>query len=124
MKKVLFVLLFPLLIFSQAEDIERYKIYPTENNFISLQLDTMTGEIMQVQISTSEDAPLLSTLSDFDWGFENGVIGQFKLYPTKNSYNFIMQDVTNGRVWQVQWNVDPEYRFVNLIYETESMIEE
>ena len=38
--------------------------------------------------------------------------GRFKLYPTKNSYNFILVDVIDGRTWQVQWNIDEDKRIV------------
>ena len=39
--------------------------------------------------------------------------GRFKLYPTDNSYNFIMVDVINGNTYQVQWNTKSKKRFVN-----------
>lgn len=38
--------------------------------------------------------------------------GRFKLYPTDNSYNFIMVDVVNGATYQVQWNIDKDKRLV------------
>ena len=38
--------------------------------------------------------------------------GRFKLYPTDNSYNFIMVDVIDGRTWQVQWSIDEDKRLV------------
>lgn len=42
--------------------------------------------------------------------------GRFKLYPTDNSYNFIMVDVINGDTYQVQWNIDEEKRFIIPFY--------
>ena len=54
MKKLLFLFLLPALGFSQ-EDIERYKIYPTENIYTSLKLDTATGRIWQLQIGLGDD---------------------------------------------------------------------
>ena len=42
--------------------------------------------------------------------------GRFKLYPTDNSYNFIMVDVISGETYQVQWNIDKEKRFVSKFY--------
>ena len=38
--------------------------------------------------------------------------GRFKLYPTDNSYNFIMVDVINGNTYQVQWSTKSDERFV------------
>ena len=45
-----------------------------------------------------------------------GVVGQFKLYPTKNMFNFIMVNVIDGTTWQVQWSVDEDKRIINLIW--------
>ena len=42
--------------------------------------------------------------------------GRFKLYPTDNSYNFIMVDVVNGETYQVQWNIDKDKRFLIRFY--------
>ena len=54
MKKLILLLLFiPLVSFSQ-EDIERYKVYNTENIYTSLLLDTATGQIWQLQIGLTK----------------------------------------------------------------------
>ena len=45
-----------------------------------------------------------------------GVVGQFKLYPTKNMFNFIMVNVIDGTTWQVRWSVDEDKRIINLIW--------
>ena len=42
--------------------------------------------------------------------------GRFKLYPTENTYNFIMVDVIDGRTWQVQWNVNDDKRLCYRIW--------
>ncbi len=49
---------------------------------------------------------------DFDFA-QNG---RFKLYPTQNMYNFIMQDVISGQSYQVQWNNDEDYRGVMVFW--------
>jgi hypothetical protein len=49
MKKLLLLLLFiPLLSFSQ-DNIERYKLYPTDTMFIFIKLDTAEGKLWLVQ---------------------------------------------------------------------------
>ena len=45
-----------------------------------------------------------------------GKNGRFKLYPTDNTYNFIMVDVINGDTYQVQWNTDIDKRLVLKFY--------
>tara|TARA_B100001093_G_scaffold421017_1_gene413177 strand:- start:81 stop:569 length:489 start_codon:yes stop_codon:yes gene_type:complete len=42
--------------------------------------------------------------------------GRFKLYPTNNTYNFIMVDVILGDTWQVQWNTEKDQRLVSRFY--------
>ena len=42
--------------------------------------------------------------------------GRFKLYPTDNTYIFIMVDVIDGRTWQVQWNIDEDKRLIYSFY--------
>ena len=156
MKRLLFLLLFPILAYSQ-EDIERYKIYPTENIYTVLKLDTATGKIWQLQISLGDVEPLVTVLVDDIASFKEDLIqyqksrieyweeehpnptpeelelkpmsveeyislevwefaqnGRYKLYPTQNMYNFIMQDVISGKSYQVQWNTDESKRFVRL----------
>ena len=152
----------PLVSFSQ-EDIERYKVYDTENIYTSILLDTATGQTWQLQIGIGDNSSRMRTvLSDTKWAetleeitevwneryndrmtyweeeynskpdsivsaedkafwkpynleqtIENRDVaqnGRFKLYPTDNTYNFIMVDVINGRTWQVQWNIDYDKR--------------
>ena len=160
MKKLLFLLMLPALVFSQ-EDIERYKIYPTENIYTSLKLDTATGRIWQLQIGLGDDVDRVqSVLSDIQladfkediiqsqkskieqWKKENpnatpeeiennapmsierymkidfdfAQNGRFKLYPTQNRYNFIMQDVISGQSYQVQWSNNEDERLLGFFW--------
>ena len=169
MKKLLLLLLFiPLVSFGQ-EDIERFKVYGTDNIYTSILLDTATGKTWQLQIgigdsstrikSVLSDKPYAEFLEDAtkewtekidqkmkDWeenynskpdsivsakdkkywkpmNLEQWIEvtnlaqnGRFKLYPTENTYNFIMVDVINGRTWQVQWNIDYDKRLCYRIY--------
>lgn len=94
----------------------RYRLFPTQNTWTFLKLDTVTGKIWQVQYSVDGD----------DYRFESPVslkdiadalkmerkIGRFTLYPTKNVYNFVMLDQFDGRTYQVQWSMEPDNRFI------------
>ncbi len=35
----------------------------------------------------------------------------YRLFPTTNIWNFIELDTRNGKMWQVQWNTEPDKRF-------------
>tara|TARA_B100001250_G_scaffold373525_1_gene359722 strand:- start:5061 stop:5570 length:510 start_codon:yes stop_codon:yes gene_type:complete len=169
MKKLLLLLLFiPLISFGQ-EDIERFKVYDTDNIYTSILLDTATGQTWQLQIGIGDsstrmktvlsDTPYAEFLEDItkdwteniesktkDWeenynSKPDSIVsaedkeywkpytlkqkieisdiaqnGRFKLYPTENTYNFIMVDVIDGRTWQVQWNIDYDKRLCYRIY--------
>lgn len=93
-------------------------MYQTENLYTLLQLDTKTGKIEQVQWSLDSDKEGTFTINDEDlnWGFGYGS-GTFELYPTKNMYQFILIDKTDGRKWHVQWGTGGEKsRWIRRIY--------
>ena len=97
---------------------ENYKLYPTENMWNFIKLDTRTGRLWQVQFSTQGyQYRYQSVLSDLDLSYEeNTKPNRFELYPTKNTYNFVLLDKVDGRVWQVQWSFEEEERMVLRIY--------
>jgi hypothetical protein len=97
----------------QVVDIDRYKLYPTQNTWNFLELDTQTGRIWQVQYSvegsryrfkTSLNSWSLLECSDLQ------ISGRFELYPTQNMYNFILVDKISGKTWQVQWSTSSNGR--------------
>ncbi len=87
-------------------------------NFINL--DTMTGQMTLVQWSLESGSRFEYILSMevllpdgwVEWTDEEMKYGRFKLYPTSNTYNFLLLDAENGRTWQVQWGFEKDERFV------------
>lgn len=98
-----------------VEPVERYKIYATENIYNLLKLDTRTGKIEQIQWSLDRDKEFSSTINDVDLSW-NGRNGTFELYPTKNMYQFILLDKSNGRTWHVQWGLETSKRWMLRLY--------
>ncbi|MBO2524202.1 MAG: hypothetical protein CW341_00635 [Bacteroidetes bacterium] len=96
---------------------QRYKLYPTENIYTFLQLDTKTGMIEQVQWSLDSDNEGTFPINreDLTYGFGFGS-GSFELYPTKNMYQFLLLDKTTGRKWHVQWGIGDSKRWIRRIY--------
>lgn len=96
----------------------RYKIYPTENTYISLKLDTATGRVWMVQIGLGDTDAMTVAIDDTSllWDSEEIRGGRFELYPTKNMYNFIMIDTQYGYTYQVQWHTDANKRLRERIY--------
>lgn len=91
----------------------RYKLYQTENIYTLLQLDTKTGIIYQVQWNLDFNKEFCEPINDQDltYGYGNGS-GTFELYPTKNMYQFILLDKTNGRMWHVQWGMEKSKQWI------------
>ena len=122
MKKLtlIFFLILSSYTFSQVEQIERWKLYPTDNMYNFINLDTMTGQMTLVQWSLESGSRLEYILSMevllpdgwVEWTDEEMKYGRFKLYPTSNTYNFLLLDAENGRTWQVQWGFEKDERFV------------
>ena len=95
-----------------------YKLFPTENYWAFIKLDTRNGKMWQVHFSISEDGyegELILNSRSLLWD-DKEINGRFTLYPTKNMYNFILLDQLNGTTYQVQWNNDENKRFVSRIY--------
>lgn len=98
----------------QTYSVERYKLFPTQNMWTFIKLDTQTGQMWQVQYSVKGDEgrfeydlnpnPLITP--------SKKVNGRFELHSTQNIYNFILRDRIDGKVWQVQWSFDEENRAV------------
>lgn len=93
-----------------------YQLFPTQNMYTFIKLDTRNGQMWQVQWHTDSKSRFLNTLSDISLVNKDGEKnGRFFLYPTTNIYNFILLDKVDGRTWQVQWGKE-ENRAVIRIY--------
>lgn len=100
---------------SQKEDINRYKLYKTQNTWTFIKLDTQTGKTWQVQFSVQGSSYRYQVVLDKTSKLSSSdlvISGRFELYPTDNMYNFILLDRINGRCWQVQWSQDVENRLI------------
>lgn len=95
-----------------------YKLYPTNNNWTFLKLNTATGQIWQVQYSIDDSPRMEYVLDDNERisDLDDAICGRFELHQTKNSFNFILLDNIDGRCWQVQWSIEKDKRMVLRIY--------
>lgn len=121
----------------QVTNLARYKLYPTENMWNFIKLDTRTGKMWIVQYGLEEDKRFEWVLSDKNLaGHYSGmgldalvrrtsaaadgelylmieekggeVNGRFALYSTQNMWNFILLDQITGQAYQVQWSLNPD----------------
>lgn len=95
---------------------ERFKLYQTTNTYNLLELDTKTGKIKQVQWSLNSNEEFSTTINADDLSYGFGNVLDFELYPTKNMWQFILIDKTDGRKWHVQWGFKEGERWIRRIY--------
>lgn len=93
------------------ESNSNYRLFPTDNMWTFIKLDTRNGKMWQVQFSIEDDNRFETILSSVNLAY-NGVetSNRFTLYPTQNSYTFLLLDQSGGRTWQAQWAIEPELR--------------
>lgn len=85
-----------------------FELYPTQNTWTFIKLDTRTGKLWHVQYSVESTSNAFQyELDTSDRVYdENYICGRFTLYPTNNRWTFILLDRIEGRCWQVQWSQD------------------
>ena len=101
--------------YSVTQDTEvPFRLFPTQNAWNFMKLDTRTGQIWMVQYSVEKSTSAFTWTID-DTPLEDATsenIGRFTLYPTANRFNFILLDQFTGKTWQVQYSLDKqEYDF-------------
>ena len=98
---------------NKVETAQNYQLFPTQNIWTFIKLDTRNGKMWQVQYSVGEENRMEAVLNSIPLAFGNQELaGRFTLYPTQNIYNFILLDQINGSVYQVQWSMKEENRGV------------
>jgi hypothetical protein len=91
-----------------------YQLFPTQNFWTFIKLDSRNGKMWQVHFTVKDDSERtevdLNSTALIDE--EKEVKGRFTLYPTENMYNFLLLDQIDGYVYQVQWSMTKENRGV------------
>lgn len=90
----------------RGEEQDRYILYPTQNVWTFLKLDTTTGQIRHVQYGMTDGERFEYVLSETNIAALLGkkqISGRYKLYPTQNRWTFILIDTIDGETFQVQW---------------------
>lgn len=88
-----------------------YRLFPTQNRWTFIKLNTRNGQMWQVQFSMESETRFTTFLNlEPLVSKEKEVNERFTLYPTENIFTFILLDQLNGKTWQVQWSSDPENR--------------
>lgn len=90
-----------------------FKLFPTQNMWTFIKLDTRNGKMWQVQYSMKSEERFETNLnSQYLVSDENESVGRFTLHPTTNIYTFLLLDQIDGRVWQIQWGMKSKDRLV------------
>ncbi|WP_198015991.1 hypothetical protein [Barnesiella viscericola] len=76
---------------------ESYKLFPTNNIWTFIKLDTRNGKMWQIQYDVSGNNRFEVELNTRNLIYgEDEENGRFTLYPTNNTYNFILLDQKRG----------------------------
>lgn len=98
---------------AQNHDVAIYRLFPTQNMFTFIKLNTRNGKMWQVQYDIKGDNRFEIYLNFVPLVFkENEMNGRFTLYSTQNVYTFILLDQIDGKMWQVQWSTEAENRVI------------
>jgi hypothetical protein len=98
---------------TQINSLVTYRLFPTQNMWTFLKLNTRNGEIWQVQFDMKGDNRLVVDLNFIPLvAKEDEVNDRFTLYPTQNIYTFILLDQFSGKIWQVQWSTQATSRII------------
>ena len=98
-----------------------YKLFPTNNTYTFIRLNTKTGSLSQVHFNINEKDGVETVVDIGKPYFIKGDAsemraGRFDLYPTRNIWTFLLLDQYYGDTWHVQWSWDKDKRFVSRIY--------
>jgi hypothetical protein len=97
----------------QNNDVAVYRLFPTQNMWTFIKLNTRNGMMWQVQYDVQGDNRGITYLNLVPLvPKEKEVNGRFTLYSTQNIYTFILQDQLEGKTWQVQWSIDANNRVI------------
>ncbi|TGD56674.1 hypothetical protein [Flavobacterium humi] len=99
----------------QRDTSDVYELFPTQNIWTFIKLNTRNGKMWQVQFSVKDIGIVidLNSIALVSNGME--VNGRFTLYPTENIWTFILLDQISGDTWQVQWsNEDGNRGIINI----------
>lgn len=89
--------------------IKTYRIFPTVNIYYYIKLNTRTGQIWQIKIDQKKANQLELPFSNLPFVKKHEEVdNRFTLYPTQNSWNYMLLDQVNGRIWQVTWDINPD----------------
>jgi len=97
---IFFILLWNSIVYAQP-----YNLYQTDNIHNQLRLNSITGEVVQIQ----DDGQRFLVHSAIT--LESGKPDRYALYKTKNMWTYILLDRFTGKLWQCQYSVEgAEYR--------------
>ena len=90
-----------------------YQLFPTQNMWTFIKLNTRDGRMWQVQYDVKGSERFEVNLNTAPFATkEEERDGRFTLYPTQNMWTFILLDQIDGRMWQVPWPMEEDSRFV------------
>lgn len=90
----------------------RYQLFPTQNMWNFILLDTYTGRLWQVQYSSNNlDALMCIPINEVELAQASHSI--FSISPLTSMYQFYLINELNGDMWKFQWSTKgDDYRWI------------
>lgn len=93
-----------------------FRIFKTHNTWTHLLLDTRDGRVWQVQHTVDKNSYRgRLPINERPLASPAGKPGRFTLYPTQNIWNFLLLDTESGNIWQCQFSLERDGRFLSPI---------
>jgi hypothetical protein len=131
MKKIIIIVLLGINISTKAQNLTpndllkinnyqspiptKYRLYPTNNGWVFLRLNTTNGLIDMVVYNFKEEVNQEIIKLNNEPLVENGMLDRYKLQATSNGWIFILFDQVEGKVYKVQWGDGADNRSVKPI---------
>jgi hypothetical protein len=95
----------------QNDNTATYRLFPTQNMWTFIKLNTRNGQMWQVQWDIKGNNRFETNLNSVPLVAKGEEANdRFTLYSTQNIYTFILLDELDGKIWQVQWSIDANNR--------------
>jgi hypothetical protein len=90
-----------------------YRLFPTQNMWTFIKLNTRNGQMWQVQFDVQGNNRFVTNLNEVSLVMKGKEADdRFTLYHTQNMWTFVLLDQLDGRVWQVQWSTKAKERLI------------
>ncbi|MCM1318034.1 MAG: hypothetical protein NC241_07665 [Bacteroides sp.] len=97
---------------SESNWVDRFQLFPTQNMWNLILLDSYTGRLWQVQYSTKDfESQICIPINDIELSKNNQSV--FTIKPMTSMYQYFLINSNTGDTWKFQWSTKgDDYRWI------------